>query len=56
MPLLGVLQGMIIGFKLGNIYLLDCPIKNAIGWVPCVQGTSHLKCLRLVTCVQVSVS
>jgi len=27
------------------------PIYNVLGWVPCVQVTSHLKC---ITCVQVS--
>jgi len=31
-------------------YSPACPIWNVLGWVPCVQVTSHLNC---ITCVQV---
>ena len=33
----------------GSVYWPDCPIWNVLGWVPCVQVTPHLKCMRLVT-------
>jgi len=26
-----------------------CPIQNVLGWFPCVQVTSHVKCIRLVS-------
>ena len=28
-------------------------LKCIMGWVPYVQVTSHFKCIKLVTCVQV---
>jgi len=31
-----------------NVYPPDCPIKNVLGWFPCVQVTSLLKCIRMV--------
>jgi len=34
-------------------YSHACPIWNVLDWVPRVQITSHLKCIKLV-CVQVS--
>jgi len=38
----------------GSVYWPKCPVQNVLGWAPCVQVTcSHLKCNRLVTCVQV---
>jgi len=43
-------------FIFGSVYWPDCLIWNVFGWVPCVQVTSHLECIRLVTCVQVSMS
>jgi len=36
----------------GDVYWPYCPIQNILGWVPCVRVTSHLKWIRLVTCVQ----
>jgi len=26
-----------------------CPIKNELGWFPCVQVTSYSECIRLVS-------
>jgi len=36
------------------VYWPDCPIWNVSGRVSCVQVTSHLKCIWLATCIQVS--
>jgi len=41
-------------FWKGKVYRSDSPILNVWGWVPCVQTTSHLKYMGLVTCVQVT--
>jgi len=37
-----------------SVYWHDCPIYNVLGWVLCVQVISDLKCIRLVTYVQIS--